>query len=217
LEGFLDGLRQIADETGAILIFDEVITGFRLGAAGAQDRYDVNADLVMLGKVLGGGLPVAAVGGRAELMDHLAPEGPVYQAGTLAGNPLATAAGASVLRRLREPRAYAELELRGELLENGLREAAADDAVCVQRVGPMLTLFMRTGPVRDFTDAAESDTHRYGALFRHLLREGVYVPPSQFEAMFVSLAHGEAEIDATITAVARFFQRGRGSREPELG
>jgi glutamate-1-semialdehyde 2,1-aminomutase len=166
---------------------------------------------------VGGGLPAAAFGGRADVMDLLAPVGDVYQAGTLAGNPLATAAGVSVLRRLREPRVYEELELRGELLEAGLRDAAGDDAACVQRVGAMVTLFFRSGPVRDFADAAGSDTRRYGELFRHLLRRGVYVPPSQFEAMFVSLAHGDAEIAATIDAVATFFAGERAGREPALG
>jgi glutamate-1-semialdehyde 2,1-aminomutase len=215
--GFLEVLRALCDESGALLVFDEVITGFRVARGGAQERFGVRPDVTLLGKIVGGGLPAAAFGGRAELMDLLAPVGDVYQAGTLAGNPLATAAGLAVLRRLREPRVYEELESRGELLENGLREAAGDDAVCVQRVGAMATVFMRTGPVRSFAEAGESDTDRYGELFRHLLRRGVFVPPSQFEAMFVSLAHGEAEIAATIAAVAGFFRGERGSREPELG
>jgi glutamate-1-semialdehyde 2,1-aminomutase len=215
--GFLEALRALCDEWGALLVFDEVITGFRVARGGAQERFGVRPDITLLGKIVGGGLPAAAFGGRAHLMDLLAPVGEVYQAGTLAGNPLATAAGVSVLRRLREPRVYEELEQRGELLENGLREAAGDDAACVQRVGAMATLFLRAGPVRNFADAAGSDTHRYGELFRHLLLRGVYVPPSQFEAMFVSLAHGNAEIQATIDAVAAFFAGGRGGREPALG
>jgi glutamate-1-semialdehyde 2,1-aminomutase len=215
--GFLEALRALCDEWGALLVFDEVITGFRVARGGAQERFGVRPDVTLLGKIVGGGLPAAAFGGRADLMDLLAPGGDVYQAGTLAGNPLATAAGVSVLRRLREPRVYEELELRGELLENGLREAAGDDAACVQRVGAMATLFLRAGPVRDFADAAESDTHRYGELFRHLLLRRVYVPPSQFEAMFVSLAHGDAEIEATIDAVAAFFGGDRDGREPALG
>jgi glutamate-1-semialdehyde 2,1-aminomutase len=215
--GFLEALRALCDEWGALLVFDEVITGFRIARGGAQERFGVRPDVTLLGKIMGGGLPAAAFGGRADVMDLLAPVGDVYQAGTLAGNPLATAAGLSVLRRLHEPGVYEELESRGELLENGLREAAGDGAVCVQRVGGMATLFMRAGPVRNFAEAGESDTDRYGELFRHLLRRGVYFPPSQFEAMFVSLAHGEGEIAATIAAVAGFFRGERGSRGPELG
>ena len=215
--GFLEALRALCDEWGALLVFDEVITGFRVARGGAQERFGVRPDLTLLGKIVGGGLPAAAFGGRADVMDLLAPLGEVYQAGTLAGNPLATAAGASVLRRLRDPSVYEGLERRGERLERGLREAAGDGEACVQRVGAMATLFMRTGPVRDFADAAASDAHRYGELFRHLLQRGVYVPPSQFEAMFVSLAHGEGEIDATAEAVADFFRAERENREPDLG
>ena len=215
--GFLEALRALCDEWGALLVFDEVITGFRVARGGAQERFGLRPDLTLLGKIVGGGLPAAAFGGRADLMDLLAPVGDVYQAGTLAGNPLATAAGVSVLRRLREPGLYEDLERRAELLENGLREAAGDSAACVQRIGAMATLFFRAGPVRDFADAGESDTQRYGEFFRHLLLHGVYAPPSQFEAMFVSLAHGEAEIQATLAAAAGFFGGERESREPELG
>ncbi len=215
--GFLEALRALCDEWGALLVFDEVITGFRVARGGAQERFGVRPDLTLLGKIVGGGLPAAAFGGRADVMDLLAPLGEVYQAGTLAGNPLATAAGASVLRRLRDPRVYEELERRGDLLERGLREAVGDGEACVQRVGAMATLFMRAGPVRDFAEAAPSDAHRYGELFRHLLQHGVYVPPSQFEAMFVSLAHGDTEIDATVEAATEFFRAERESREPDLG
>ncbi|MDQ4018583.1 MAG: glutamate-1-semialdehyde 2,1-aminomutase [Actinomycetota bacterium] len=204
--GFLDGLRALCDDAGALLVFDEVITGFRIARGGAQERFGVRPDLTILGKVVGGGLPVGAFGGRRELMELLAPEGDVYQAGTLSGNPLATAAGASVLRRLRDRAVYEELERRGARLEAGLREAAGERAT-VQRVGAMATLFCRPGPVRNVVDARGSDTERYAALFRHLLRSGVYVAPSQFEAMFVSLAHGDAEIDRTVEAVADFFAR----------
>jgi glutamate-1-semialdehyde 2,1-aminomutase len=179
------------------------MTGFRVARGGAQERYGVTPDLTILGKIVGGGLPLAAFGGRAELMEQLAPSGPVYQAGTLSGNPLATAAGLSVLRRLRDPRVYDELERRGERLERGLREAAPD--AVVQRVGAMATLFCRDAPVRDFEDAAAADTDRYGALFRHLLRRGVYLAPSQFEAMFLSLAHGDDAIDRTVEAIGEFF------------
>jgi glutamate-1-semialdehyde 2,1-aminomutase len=202
--GFLEGLRSLCDASGALLVFDEVITGFRVARGGAQERYGVEPDLTVLGKIVGGGLPLAAFGGRAELMERLAPAGDVYQAGTLSGNPLATAAGLSVLRRLREPSVYDELERRGERLERGLR-AASDGEATVQRVGPMLTLFALQQPVANFNDASRCDTERYGALFRHLLERGIYVAPSQFEAMFVSLAHGDVEIDRTVDAVADFF------------
>ena len=204
--GFLEGLRALCDDAGALLVFDEVITGFRVARGGAQERFGVRPDLTILGKVVGGGLPAGAFGGRRELMELLAPEGDVYQAGTLSGNPLATAAGASVLRRLRDRAVYEELERRGARLEAGLREAAGERAT-VQRVGAMATLFCRPGPVRNVVDARGSDTERYAALFRHLLSSGVYVAPSQFEAMFVSLAHGDEEIDRTVEAVADFFAR----------
>jgi glutamate-1-semialdehyde 2,1-aminomutase len=204
--GFLEGLRIACDEVGALLVFDEVITGFRVGRGGAQERYGVRPDLTILGKIVGGGLPVGAFGGRRDVMELLAPAGDVYQAGTLSGNPLATAAGLSVLRRLRDPGVYEELEARGARLEAGLREAAS--GACVQRVGAMATLFCGPGPVRNLAEARASDTGRYAALFRHLLASGIYVAPSQFEAMFVSLAHGEAEIDRTAEAVAEFFGGG---------
>jgi len=197
--GYLEALRQLCDASGALLIFDEVITGFRVARGGAQERFGVTPDLTVLGKIVGGGLPLAAFGGRAEIMDLLAPVGPVYQAGTLSGNPLATAAGLSVLRRLRDPAVYATLERRGARLEAGLAAHGT-----VQRVGAMLTLFQTGAPVRGFEDAQRCDTERYGALFRHLLEHGVYVAPSQFEAMFLSLAHGDAEIDETVAAVAAF-------------
>jgi glutamate-1-semialdehyde 2,1-aminomutase len=203
--GFLEALRALCDASGALLVFDEVITGFRVARGGAQERFGVRPDLTILGKIAGGGLPLAAFGGRADVMDELAPAGPVYQAGTLSGNPLATAAALSVLRRLRDPEVYRLLEERGALLEAGLQEAAGE-AGCAQRVGAMATLFFRRGPVRNYDEAAGSDTERYGAFFRRLLERGIYVAPSQFEAMFVSTAHGEAEIDATVEAAAEFFR-----------
>ena len=203
--GFLEALRPLADTAGALLVFDEVITDFRVARGGAQELYGVTPDLTVLGKIAGGGLPLAAFGGRAEIMDELAPMGPVYQAGTLSGNPLATAAALATLRRLRDPSVYAGLEEAGARLEAGLRAAAGDEAVCVQRVGAMATLFFHEGPVASFEDAAASDTERYGAWFRHLLARGVYVAPSQFEALFVSTAHGEAAIDATVEAARDFF------------
>ncbi len=195
--GFLTALRRLCDGSGALLIFDEVITGFRVARGGAQERFGVTPDLTILGKVAGGGLPLAAFGGRAEIMDRLAPGGDVYQAGTLSGNPLATAAGLAVLRRLRDAHVYEELEARGAGLEAGLAAHGH-----VQRVGAMATLFMTDGPVHNFDDAQACDTDRYGALFRHLLAHGIYVPPSQFECMFVSLAHGDEEIERTAQALA---------------
>ena len=197
--GFLEVLRRLCDASGALLVFDEVITGFRIARGGAQELFGVMPDLTILGKIVGGGLPLAAFGGRAEIMDRLAPSGDVYQAGTLSGNPLATAAGLAVLRRLHDPSVYEQLERRGARLESGLAPFGR-----VQRVGAMATLFMTDEPVRNFDDAQRSDTDRYGALFRHLLERGIYIAPSQFEAVFVSLAHGDEEIDRTIQAVADF-------------
>jgi len=200
VDGFLPVLRQLCDASGALLIFDEVITGFRVARGGAQELYGIAPDLTVLGKIVGGGLPLAAFGGRADVMEQLAPSGPVYQAGTLSGNPLATAAGLSVLRRLRDPRIYAELERKGLRLEAALSEYGR-----VRRVGAMLTMFMTDRGVRNFEDAQACDTDRYGALFRHLLQNGIYVAPSQFEAMFVSLAHSDDDIDRTVDAVRGFF------------
>ena len=198
-DGYLEALRRLCDASGAVLVFDEVITGFRVARGGAQERFGVTPDLTILGKIVGGGLPLAAFGGRAEIMDRLAPSGDVYQAGTLSGNPLATAAGLAVLRRLRDPGVYDELERRGGRLEAGLSPHGR-----VQRVGAMATLFMTSEPVNDFDDAQRCDTARYGALFRHLLDRGIYIAPSQFEAMFLSLAHGDDEIERTVQAVADF-------------
>jgi glutamate-1-semialdehyde 2,1-aminomutase len=197
--GFLEALRSLADATGALLVFDEVMTGFRVGRGGAQERYGVTPDLTILGKIVGGGLPAAAFGGRSELMERLAPVGDVYQAGTLSGNPLATAAGISVLRRLRDPQIYDELERIGSRLEAGLAPFGT-----VQRVGAMLTLFCREGAVERYEDAVASDTERFAALFRHLLEAGVYLPPSQFECLFPSAAHTDEHIDQTVAAVAAF-------------
>jgi glutamate-1-semialdehyde 2,1-aminomutase len=202
--GFLEGLRRLCDEHGALLVFDEVITGFRVARGGAQERFGVLPDLTVLGKIVGGGLPLAAFGGPSDLMELLAPAGEVYQAGTLSGNPLATAAGLSVLRRL-DAGLYDELERRGARLEEGLREAAP--AWCVQRVGAMATLFAHAGPVRNLDDARASDTRRYAELFRHLLAHGIYVAPSQFETWFVSLAHGDGEVDLTVEAIADLLSR----------
>jgi glutamate-1-semialdehyde 2,1-aminomutase len=196
--GFLEALRSLCDASGALLVFDEVITGFRVARGGAQERYGVLPDLTVLGKIVGGGLPLAAFGGRTDVMDHLAPAGEVYQAGTLSGNPLATAAGLSVLRRLRDPAVYERLEQTAARLEAGLAPFGR-----VQRVGAMLTLFAQDEPVRGIDDVA--GTERYAELFRHLLENGIYVAPSQYEAMFVSTAHGEAEVERTVDAVGSLF------------
>ena len=200
--GFLETLRALCDASGALLVFDEVITGFRVSRGGAQELYGVRPDLTILGKIVGGGLPLAAFGGRAEIMDQLAPIGPVYQAGTLSGNPLATAAGLAALRTL-DSWVYEALDFAGKRLADGLGPSGR-----VQRVGGMLTLFV-TGsePVRNFEDASRSDTDRYGAFFRHMLERGVYVPPSQFEAWFPSTEHGDEEIDRTLEAAGEFFGR----------
>jgi glutamate-1-semialdehyde 2,1-aminomutase len=199
--GFLHTLRALCDASGALLVFDEVITGFRLGRGGAQELYGIRPDLTVLGKIVGGGLPLAAFGGRGEIMDSLAPGGPVYQAGTLSGNPLATAAALAVLRRLRDPGVYSRLEETSALLEAGLQH----EDVRVQRVGSMLTVFFRPDSVRNLEDAQASDLERFGAFFRHMLERGVYLPPSQFEAMFVSTAHGPAEVDRTVEAAPAFL------------
>jgi glutamate-1-semialdehyde 2,1-aminomutase len=201
--GFLEALRLLCDATGALLVFDEVITGFRVARGGAQARLGVLPDLTVLGKIVGGGLPLAAFGGRAEVMDQLAPAGSVYQAGTLSGNPLATAAGLSVLRRLRDPAVYEALETRAARLAAGLAPFGR-----VQGVGAMLTLFAgRDLPVERFT---ELDTDGYAELFRALLERGIYFAPSQYECLFPSLAHGDEEIDRTVEAVSAFYEDRNG-------
>ena len=201
--GFLAGLREIADKEGALLLFDEVISGFRVAKGGAQELYGITPDLTCLGKILGGGLPVGAYGGRGDLMGQVAPDGPVYQAGTLSGNPLAMAAGKSMLDSL-TPKVYAELEKKSALLEAGLREAAAEvgasDRVTLNRVGSILTTFFTKGPVENFDDAKKSDLEAFKRWFHTLLNRGVFVAPAQFEAMFVSTAHTEKQIEATVKA-----------------
>jgi glutamate-1-semialdehyde 2,1-aminomutase len=197
--GFLQMLRELCYASGALLVFDEVITGFRVARGGAQELYGVTPDLTILGKIVGGGLPLAAFGGRGDVMDTLAPTGPVYQAGTLSGNPLATAAGIATLDAL-DDSVYDAVEWVGRRLEEGLSPFGR-----VQRVGGMLTLFMRDEPVRNFAEASASDTDRYGAFFRHMLERGVYLAPSQFESWFVSVVHGDAEVDRTLEAAREFF------------
>jgi glutamate-1-semialdehyde 2,1-aminomutase len=208
-EGYLEALRAMTRRVGALLIFDEVITGFRLAAGGAQQLYGVMPDITCLGKILGGGLPVAAYGGRAEIMDTLAPDGPVYQAGTLAGNPLAMAAGCAALDALKRNGTYQRLEALAIRLQVGLARAAqaAGIMLTVNRVGSMLTPFFCRGPVNDYASAKSSDTAAFARFFHGMLAEGVYLPPAQFETAFVSLAHSEADIDETVRAAGAALQK----------
>jgi glutamate-1-semialdehyde 2,1-aminomutase len=202
-DGFLTGLRQRATQYGALLILDEVITGFRVGPGGAQARYGVTPDLSVFGKVIGGGLPLAAVGGRADVMDHLAPLGPVYQAGTLSGNPLATAAGLAVLAEL-DDASYSALEQTAERLADGLRKVFADAGVDAQvtRAFTLVGVFFTGAPVTDYASARRADHARYARMFHSMLDRGVYFPPSGYEALFPSLAHSDADVDRTLAAAA---------------
>jgi glutamate-1-semialdehyde 2,1-aminomutase len=202
--GYLEGLRAATQKHGALLIFDEVITGFRVAYGGAQQRFGVTPDLTCLGKIVGGGLPAAAFGGRADIMQKLAPLGPVYQAGTLSGNPLALAAGLKAIEILGRPGTYERLDTLGRRLADGLAAAArtAQVAACVNQLGSMCTLFFSAGPVTDYETAKRSETARFGAFFRRMRDHGVFLPPSQFEAMFVSLAHTEDEVDRVIGAAS---------------
>jgi glutamate-1-semialdehyde 2,1-aminomutase len=204
-DGYLEGLRAACDRAGALLILDEVITGFRVAYGGAQERFGVRADLTCLGKIIGGGLPVGAFGGRRDVMGELAPEGPCYQAGTLSGNPLATTAGLATLRALAAPGVYARLEEGGAALEEAI--VASGAPVRVNRVGSMLTPFFAPGPVTDYASATASDTAAYGRFARALLDEGVYPPPSQFEAWFTGLTHGADERAHTREALRRAAER----------
>jgi len=203
-DGYLAGLRKITAEHGALLIVDEVMTGFRLAPGGAVELYGIDADLVTLGKILGGGLPCAAFGGKRRYMDMLAPLGPVYQAGTLSGNPLAMAAGIATVGYLRKhaTEVYPQLEQTSSAVAEGVAAEAAKSGVPItlNRVGSMWTWFFADAPVADYDDAAKSDTAAFGRFHRAMLQRGIWLPPSQFEAMFISAAHGEAEIEATIAA-----------------
>ena len=207
-KGFLQRLRKLTREHGTLLIFDEVMTGFRLAYGGAQQLFGIRPDLTCLGKIIGGGLPVGAYGGNRSIMDWVAPQGPVYQAGTLSGNPLAVAAGIAMLKALKKPGIYQELERRSARLEAGLRKAALDAGcpVTVNRAGSMLTVFFTASAVTDYQSARASDTRRFGRFFRALLERGVYFAPSQFEACFVSAAHTVRDIDATVRAAGEAFR-----------
>jgi glutamate-1-semialdehyde 2,1-aminomutase len=204
--GYLEGLRRLCDEHDALLIFDEVITGFRIARGGAQERFDVIPDLTVLGKVMGGGFPCAAFGGRRDLMEQLAPAGPVYQAGTLSGNPVAVAAGLATLDLIDREDPYATLKETGEDLEAGLALAFETNGIdaTINRAGSMLSVFFREGPVRNFRDASEADHERFARFFHHLLNEGVYLPPSGYELWTLGTAFGDTEREAVLGAASRF-------------
>jgi glutamate-1-semialdehyde 2,1-aminomutase len=210
-EGYLEGLRELTREYGVVLIFDEVMTGFRLGRGGAQERYGVTPDLTCLGKVIGGGLPVGAYGGRRGIMEQIAPSGPVYQAGTLSGNPLAMAAGLATLRAADEPGFYERLEELGRRWRSGMSEAASNGELpfTINQVGSMVSLFFTGGPVTDFDSAAASDTAVFRDFFWHMISRGVYLAPSQYEAGFISAAHSEEDLDRTFEAAREWFAGAR--------
>jgi glutamate-1-semialdehyde 2,1-aminomutase len=200
--GFLEGLRELCTTNGALLIFDEVMTGFRLAYGGAQQRFNVQPDMTALGKIIGGGLPIAAYGGKAEVMSYVAPSGPIYQAGTLSGNPLAVSAGLAMLNYLQaHPETY-------DRIEQSTARLCSDNlpGVTINRVGSMFTFFFTTTPVTDYETAKTSDTARFAKFFHHMLENGVYLAPSQFEAGFVGLAHTDTDIDHTRAAARRFFE-----------
>lgn len=203
--GFLQGLREITKSAGALLIFDEVITGFRMAYGGAQEVYGISPDLTCLGKIIGGGLPVGAYGGRREIMQMMSPSGPVYQAGTLSGNPLAMTGGIETLRLLKDSGVYHRLEAKSSRLERAIKDEASRTGRAVQicRAGSLMTLFFTGEPVFDYESAKQADTGLFGRFFRTLLEEGIYWPPSQFEAAFVSLAHSDEDIDRTIDVIKR--------------
>ncbi len=211
-EGYLQALRDVTKRHGAILIFDEVMTGFRLARGGAQELYGVTPDLTTLGKIIGGGLPVGAYGGRRDIMEQVAPAGPVYQAGTLSGNPIAMTAGLATLRRLRDRAVYERLEEAARRLCEGMSGAAREAGVeaVTNRVGSMFTTFFTAEPVHDWATAARADRDAYGRFFHSMLEEGVYLAPSQFEAAFIGVAHTDEFIDITIEAARRAFRAVKG-------
>lgn len=207
-EGYLQQVREMTRRAGALLIFDEVMTGFRLARGGAQELYNVLPDITTLGKIIGGGLPVGAYGASRDIMRHIAPAGPIYQAGTLSGNPLAMTAGLATLKRLRDPFVYERLERAGKRLTDGMSQAAREAGVetVTNRIGSMWTTFFTNEPVTDWTTAAKSSRELYGRFFHAMLQEGVYLAPSQFEAGFISLAHTDELLDRTIAAASRAFK-----------
>ncbi|MBI5844478.1 MAG: glutamate-1-semialdehyde 2,1-aminomutase [Deltaproteobacteria bacterium] len=212
--GWLAHLRSLCDKFGSILVFDEVISGFRAGISGAQGLFGIRPDLTCLGKIIGGGLPVGAYGGRRDVMEKIAPEGPVYQAGTLSGNPVAMAAGIAAIKELMKDggAVYAKIEETGALLEEGLKRAVEMSGInaCINRAGSVLTLFFTEGPVKNYIDAKKSDTALFGRFFREMALEGIYLPPSQFEAWFVSAAHTKEDVEKTVMAVEKSLLRIRG-------
>ncbi len=209
--GWLAGLRQLTMSSGCLLIFDEVITGFRIAYGGAQSLYGVAPDLTCLGKIIGGGLPVGAYGGRADVMKLVAPEGPVYQAGTLSGNPAAMQAGIETLKQLQQAGVYEQLEEKGSYLESGLQEAAAAAGipVSINRVGSLLSLFFCGNPVRDLDSALAADQDRFAQYFHSMLSQGIYLPPSQFESLFISLVHSRSDLDRTMDAARQALEKMR--------
>jgi len=208
-EGFLEGLREATQKAGSLLIFDEVITGFRVSLGGAQALYNVMPDLSTLGKIIGGGMPVGAYGGKKEIMDRIAPEGPVYQAGTLSGNPLAMAAGIATLAELNKPGVYAELDQKTDSLTNGIRDAARESGITVQvdRVGSVFGMFFNDKPVKNMSDAKSCDLDRFTKYYNAMLEQGIYLAPSQFESGFVSTAHRDEQISKTIQAIQTVFKQ----------
>ena len=206
--GFLQGLRELTNRTGSLLVFDEVITGFRVAHGGAQQRWNVKPDLTVLGKIIGGGLPVAAYGGRRNIMEMVAPLGPVYQAGTLSGNPLAMRAGLASLSKLASSNFYSSLEKKGERLAEGIGAALGQAGVPAQvnQVGSLLTIFFSEAPVTDYASAKKSDTAKFGRFFQEMLKRGFLLPPSQYEALFISAAHSDEDIAQTLAAVTEASQ-----------
>jgi len=214
IKGFLETLREETEKHGSLLIFDEVMTGFRVAYGGAQAVYGITPDITCLAKIIGGGLPVGAYGGKRGIMEHIAPQGPVYQAGTLSGNPLAMAAGIAMLKELEKPGFYDDLEKKSRKLADGLKQAAQDAGIkaTFNRLGSMMTMFFTDQPVNNFNDAKTSDLKRFRAYYAGMLENGIYLAPSQFEAGFVSSAHGDKEIEATIAAAAEVFKKIKAKR-----
>jgi glutamate-1-semialdehyde 2,1-aminomutase len=212
VDGFLNTLRELTEKAGSLLIFDEVMTGFRVAYGGAQSLYGISPDISTLGKIIGGGLPVGAYGGRQDVMRHIAPQGPVYQAGTLSGNPVAMAAGIATLKEIRQPGFYDALDEKSERLTAGLRSSAEQIGIeiTVDRVGSMAGLFFTGSEVKNFEDAKKSNLEMFSAYYQGMLQRGIYLAPSQFEALFVSSAHNNEYIDQTIRAAAEVFAEIKG-------